>query len=454
MKPKIKILLADDDPVLRRLLPFQLSSEDFETSTAATGKEALAILGEQDFDVVLLDINLPDISGLEILQKIRQGEDSPEVIMLTADSTLKTGIEAMRRGAYEYVTKPAAGEQIEIVVRKAEEKRRLVQQNARLRVVVRQQSEHSIISPVNKNPAMLRLYSQAEKVANIDTTVLITGESGTGKDVLARWIHSQSLRNDLPLVSINCGALPENLFESEFFGHEKGSFTGATAQKLGLIEAADNSTLFLDEIGELPLSMQVKLLHFLENGSFRRVGATRDRQVDVRVVAATNRPLEDDIKEGKFRSDLFYRLNVVSFHIPPLRERREDISSLIDYFTATFRVRFNRPNLEISDSARLELENHDWRGNVRELKNTLERAVVFSTTEKVEEVYGLENKTITQPQTTQSPKNEELLPLAEVEKKHILRILASVAGKREKAADILGITSRTLYRKLSEYKLD
>jgi two-component system, NtrC family, response regulator AtoC len=271
---------------------------------------------------------------------------------------------------------------------------------------------------------------------------------------LARWIHSQSLRNDLPLVSINCGALPENLFESEFFGHEKGSFTGATAQKLGLIEAADNSTLFLDEIGELPLSMQVKLLHFLENGSFRRVGATRDRQVDVRVVAATNRPLEDDIKEGKFRSDLFYRLNVVSFHIPPLRERREDISSLIDYFTATFRVRFNRPNLEISDSARLELENHDWRGNVRELKNTLERAVVFSTTERVEEVYGLENKIITQPQITQSPKNEELLPLAEVEKKHILRILASVAGKREKAADILGITSRTLYRKLSEYKLD
>jgi two-component system, NtrC family, response regulator AtoC len=454
MKPKIKILIADDDPVLRRLLPFQLSSEDFETSTSATGKETLSILREQDFDVVLLDVNLPDISGLEILQKIRQSEDSPEVIMLTADSTLKTGIEAMRRGAYEYITKPAAGEQIEIIVRKAEEKRRLVQQNARLRVVVRQQSENIVVPPVHKNSAMLKLYSQAEKVANIDTTVLITGESGTGKDVLARWIHSQSLRNDLPLVSINCGALPENLFESEFFGHEKGSFTGAMAQKLGLIEAADNSTLFLDEIGEMPLAMQVKLLHFLENGSFRRVGATRDRQVDVRVVTATNRPLEDDIKEGKFRSDLFYRLNVVSFHIPPLRERREDIPALIDYFMANFRVRFNRPNLEISNSARLELENHEWRGNVRELKNTLERAVVFSATDTVEEIYGLENKTKNQAQITQPQKNEELLPLADIEKAHILRVLNEVNGKREKAADILGITSRTLYRKLNEYKLD
>jgi two-component system, NtrC family, response regulator AtoC len=454
MKQKIKILLADDDPVLRRLLPFQLSSDEFETSTVENGKDALAILREQEFDVVLLDVNLPDISGLEILQKIRQGEDSPEVIMLTADSTLKTGIEAMRRGAYEYVTKPAAGEQIEIIVRKAEEKRRLVQQNARLRVVVRQQIEHSIVSPVHENAAMQKLYSQAKKVATIDTTVLITGESGTGKDVLARWIHSQGLRNYLPMVSINCGALPENLFESEFFGHEKGSFTGAMAQKLGLIEAADNSTLFLDEIGEMPMAMQVKLLHFLENGSFRRVGATRDRQVDVRVIAATNRPLEDDIKDGKFRSDLFYRLNVVSFHVPPLRERREDILSLIEYFTTTFRVRFNRPNLEISESAKIELQNYDWRGNVRELKNTLERAVVFSTNDTVEEIYGLENYTTVSNPTDTPVESESLLPLADLEKQHILRVLATVNGKREQAADILGITSRTLYRKLNEYKLD
>jgi two-component system, NtrC family, response regulator AtoC len=454
MKPKIKILLADDDPVLRRLLPFQLSSDEFETSTVENGKEALIILREQDFDVVLLDVNLPDISGLEILQKIRQSEDSPEVIMLTADSTLKTGIEAMRRGAYEYVTKPAAGEQIEVIVRKAEEKRRLVQQNAQLRAVVRQQKEHTIIPPVHKNQAMLKLYSQAEKVAKIDTTVLITGESGTGKDVLARWIHSQSVRNELPLVSINCGALPENLFESEFFGHEKGSFTGATTQKLGLIESADNSTLFLDEIGEMPLSMQVKLLHFLENGIFRRVGATRDKQVDVRVIAATNRPLEDDIKAEKFRSDLYYRLNVVSFHIPPLRERKEDISSLIDFFTETFRQRFNRPNLKVSDFARIELENHDWQGNVRELKNTLERAVVFSATDTVEEIYGLEKKSNSQNLVVQNMQSDELLPLADIEKNHILRVLAKVNGKREQAADILGITSRTLYRKLNEYKMD
>ena len=255
--------------------------------------------------MILLDVNLPDISGVEVLSNIRQTDNSPEVIMLTADTSLQTGIEAMRLGAYDYITKPAASDQVEVIIRKAAEKRRLIKQNKQLRVAVRQQNENSVVKPVYASPVMEQVYAQAERVADLDTTLLITGESGTGKDVFARWIHSLGGRSDSPLISVNCGALPENLFESEFFGYEKGAFTGAGKQKIGLIEAADSSTLFLDEIGEMPITMQVKLLHFLENGAFRRVGSTQDRKIDVRVIAATNKILTDEIRDGNFRSDLF-----------------------------------------------------------------------------------------------------------------------------------------------------
>jgi DNA-binding NtrC family response regulator len=452
MKRKIKVLIADDDPILRRLIKAQLNSDEFETSAIGSGMEILNSLREEDFDVILLDINLPDVSGLEILQAIKTSEDAPEVVMLTADSTLKTGVEAMRLGAFDYLTKPAPAELIEQIVRKANEKHSLVQQNQRLKAVVRQQNQDASLQPVHQSEKMNKIFAQAEMVAKIDTTLLITGESGTGKDVLARWIHSQSPRRDLPIVSINCGALPENLFESEFFGHEKGSFTGATNQKIGLIEAADNSTLFLDEIGEMPLSMQVKLLHFLENGSFRRLGATRDKQADVRVIAATNRPLEEDIKEGKFRSDLYYRLNVISFHIPPLRERKKDISALIAYFLDNLKNRFNRPNLTLSKESFESLLSHQWQGNVRELKNTLERAVVLSPADTITEIYGLKENIKSKIISEKNSTAVEILPLAEIEKLHILETLEKVGGKREKAAVALGITARTLYRKLNEYQ--
>ncbi len=453
MKQIIKVLLADDDPILRKLLPHQLFANDFEVSTVADGQEALNALSEEDFDVVLLDVNLPEVSGLEILSTVRQIEDAPETVMLTADSSLQTGIEAMRRGAFDYITKPAAPELIEAIIRKAAEKHRLVKQNQRLRAAVRSQNKSSTTEPVHQSPQMQKIFSQAAIVAQTDTTLLITGESGTGKDVLARWIHSNSERADLPFISVNCGALPENLFESEFFGHEKGSFTGATAQKIGLIESADGSTLFLDEIGEMPLAMQVKLLHFLENGAYRRVGATRDRKTDVRVIAATNRPLEEDVKEGKFRADLYYRLNVISFHLPPLRERREDIPELLEYFLEKLRLRFKRPNVSLSENARRSLLNHQWQGNIRELRNTLERAVVLSPNDLVGEIHGLDNsaKFDSQPKTSIPV---TLSPLSEIERQHILYVLSEVGGKREKAASILGITSRTLYRKLKELNLE
>ncbi len=450
MANEINILLADDDPVLLELLPAQLSGRDFKISTASSGKNVLEAFADRDFDVVLLDVNLPDISGLEILSKLVKEENSPEVIMLTADKSLKTGVNAMRRGAYDYITKPAEAEQVEAVIRKASEKRNLKLQNEKLRIAVRQQNANLETKPIHVSASMKEIYGQAQKVADLDTTLLITGESGTGKDVFARWVHSHSSRRSQPLISVNCGALPENLFESEFFGFEKGAFTGAGKQKIGLIEAADGSTLFLDEIGEMPMPMQVKLLHFLESGSFRRVGATSDRRVDVRVIAATNKTLTDEVRDGNFRADLFYRLNVISFHIPRLAERREDIPVLVEFFLTGFRNKFKRPNLEISPAAMDRLSSHKWHGNIRELKNTLERTVALTSGETMDEIFGL----IAHPISESAQRDgtyETSIPLSEVEKSHILKVLSSVDGKREKAAGILGITTRTLYRKLKEY---
>ena len=460
MARKIRVLLVDDDPLLRQLVTDQLSLSGFDAAAAASGDEALRVLAETDYDVVLLDINMPGLSGLDALRAIRKLDDAPEVIMLTADTSLQTGIEAMRHGAYDYLTKPSTLDEIEAVVRKADEKRRLVRQNASLRAAVsRPASPEEAGGPqpalVYRSARMGALLAQAEQAARLDSTVLITGESGTGKDVLARFVHSRSARADAPLVTVNCGALPESLFESEFFGHERGAFTSAAALKRGLIEAADGSTLFLDEIGELPLAVQVKLLHFLEQGRFRRVGSTRERGVDVRVVAATNRPLAEDVAAGRFRADLFYRVNVISLHVPPLRERREDIAPLVEHFLAVFRERFNRPALDLSAEARRRLEEYDWPGNVRELRNTLERAAALSAgdTVEVEPVGGGGQGPRGGPASSLTPNPQHPTPtLDEVERQHILRVLEQAGGNRDRAAAILGISARTLYRKLREYE--
>ena len=452
MKDRIKILIADDDPVLLKLLPAQMSAQEFEISITETGTSVIEALKKEAYDVILLDVNLPDISGVEVLSKIRETNKSTEVVMLTADTSLETGIQAMRLGAYDYITKPAKSDEVEIIIRKAAEKRQLVKQNKQLQVAVRQQNENFVVKPVYASPVMEEIYAQAERVADLDTTLLITGESGTGKDVFARWIHSLSSRSELPLISVNCGALPENLFESEFFGYEKGAFTGAAKQKIGLIEAAESSTLFLDEIGEMPMTMQVKLLHFLENGTYRRVGSTQDRKINVRVIAATNKVLTDEIKNSSFRSDLFYRLNVITFNLPPLRERVEDIPKLIDFFLENLKLRYNRHEIKLSDSAASQLKDHQWHGNIRELKNTLERNVALSSGDTIKKIHGLTNHSfeneLNKEQTAFKP-----LTIAELEKTHILNVLKNVDGKREKAASILGITSRTLYRKLKEYKV-
>jgi DNA-binding NtrC family response regulator len=454
MSRKIRVMVVDDDAVLRKLVSDQIARMGFDSTPAASGEEALAALSKSDFDVVLLDIRMPGLGGLETLREARKLEDAPEVIMLTADTSLGTGIEAMRLGAYDYLTKPATLDEIEAVVRKADEKRRLVRQNASLRDAVRQPSEDVAGALVYKSRAMEGLVALAETAARADSTVVVTGESGTGKDVLARFIHARSLRADSPMLAVNCAALPETLFESEFFGHERGAFTGATSTKRGLIEAADSSTLFLDEIGEMPAQTQVKLLRFLEEGRFRRVGSTRDREADVRVIAATNRNLAEDVSAGRFRADLFYRLNVISLHVPPLRQRREDIPALADHFLALFRERFNRPALDLSAEARGRLNSYDWPGNVRELRNALERAAALASADS-DAIEADQLLPSTSPQSAggnaDTPPDAAPLTLDQLERRHILRVLEEQSGNRERAAAVLGISARTLYRKLREY---
>ena len=460
MNRKIHVLVVDDDSLLRKLIADQLSRAEFDATPVASGREALDLLRESDYDVVLLDIMMPDLSGLGALREIRKFEDPPEVVMLTADTSLATGIEAMRHGAYDYLTKPATLDEMEAVIRKADEKRRLVKQNASLRSVARPAAGADEVLPiVHENSAMAAVVAESESAARTDSTILITGESGTGKDVLARFIHSKSGRHNVPMITVNCGALPETLFESEFFGHERGAFTGASSLRRGLLEAADGSTLFLDEVGDMPLLMQVKLLHFLEQGSFRRVGSTRDQSGDVRVIAATNRNLLDEVERQRFRADLYYRLNVVSLHIPPLRERREDIPKLIDYFLDIYRQRFNRPKLKLSREVHVRLQTYAWPGNVRELRNCLERAAALSRSDVIaaNQIPACSAETVGTSTSRSAPAvaaapHREPTTLEELEREHILRVLNQSEGNRERAAAILGISSRTLYRKLREYE--
>jgi DNA-binding NtrC family response regulator len=466
MNRKIRVLVVDDDALLRKLITDQLSRVEFDAAPAASGKEALNVLREADYDVVLLDIMMPDISGLETLREIRKLEDNPEVIMLTADTSLATGIEAMRHGAYDYLTKPATLDEMEAVIRKADEKRRLVKQNASLRSVARPPGPDEVLPIIHENHRMGAVVAQAETAARTDSTILLLGESGTGKDVVARFIHARSPRANMPIITVNCGALPETLFESEFFGHERGAFTGATSMRRGLLEAADSSTLFLDEIGDMPLVMQVKLLHFLEQGRFRRVGSTRDQNADVRIIAATNRNLPEEIERHRFRADLYYRLNVLSLQLPALRERPEDIPHLIAYFLGVYRRRFNRPDLNLSSEARAHLQNYGWPGNVRELRNCLERAAALSPGDTIEvgQLDSIAAGAVSPAEKSQSIASQNGLATAaatsqslpvtldQLEREHILRVLGDCDGNRERTAAILGISARTLYRKLREYE--
>jgi two-component system response regulator AtoC len=454
---KTPVLIVDDEPNIRHMLAAALRPKGYDPKAAGTAAEALAVMADNRFGVILCDVRLPDRSGLELLAELRELDPRAVIIMISAYGGMDTAMEAVRRGANDFLAKPFTPEEVLLRMRKAEEGERLREENARLQAEVREKySFHRIIG---KSQAMRSLFDQIARVAPSKATVLITGESGTGKELVARALHYASPRRDRPFVPVNCGAIPENLLESELFGHVKGAFTGAVGHKRGLFEEADGGTIFLDEIGEMPQALQVKLLRVLQEDEVRKVGDTRTVKVDVRVIAATARNLVEEVRAGRFREELFYRLNVVALALPPLRRRTEDIPLLADQYLRTFGARSGRTLSVISPRALQLMMAYPWPGNVRELVNVIERAVLLSEGETIGPGDLPENlrAAISSP----APAEEEgsggyLLRdlVAEAEKRGVARALAAAGGNRSKAAVLLGISIRSLLYKIKEHALD
>jgi DNA-binding NtrC family response regulator len=446
--PPIQLLIVDDDDDLREDLAQLFRKRGHEVTAAASGEDALDKAAHARFDVALLDLHLPGINGIDVLTKLKEQQPELEALMLTAHSSVETAVEAMRRGAYDYLTKPFRVPDLEVHVQKAFEK---VQLQRREQQWVQQLSyESPRYRLVGSSPAMRKVVGLIEKVAATDTTVLVRGASGTGKELVARALHTNSPRRTRPLVTINCAALQENLLESELFGHEKGAFTGAVAAKPGLVEVAEGGTLFIDEIGEMAPGLQAKLLRVLEDGHYRRVGGTREMNADVRVVAATNRDLAEEIKNGRFREDLFYRLNVVSIHLPGLRERGGDIPELVEHFLTTRPIGPLRSRVDAE--AMKALLAYSWPGNVRELANVLERAQILAENHIIT-LEDLPENVVSAAPAASEPSGDPN-HLNEVERRHVWSILQQEKGNKVHAARILGISRRSLYRLIEKHHLE
>ncbi|MBI5168824.1 MAG: sigma-54-dependent Fis family transcriptional regulator [Candidatus Eisenbacteria bacterium] len=442
---KRSLLIVDDENSFRTLIGRELERAGYEVSGVAGIGEARRAL-QHAFDVVLLDVRMPDGSGLELLPEIKEQWPTTEVIMLTAFGTVEEAIRAMKQGAYDFLTKPCKLAELEAVLEKALERQQLQRSNTALNLEVeRLQPTDGVIGSTND---MKELFDLVARVARTDTTVLIRGESGVGKEVVARAVHRQSLRAHQPFIVVDCAALHENLLQSELFGHEKGAYTGAGSLKHGLFEVANRGTLFLDEIAELTPGLQVRLLRVLQNHTFRRLGGNSDITVDVRVIAATNRSLENMIKEGSFREDLFFRLNVVPLHIPPLRQRRDDLPALIEHFCKTSSVAPRR-GTQVSPEAIEVLKRYSWPGNVRELENVIERALILCDDGLILPEH-LPMGVRMAPQFEPEPGAGEWPTLEELEMRYIKRVLDHCRGHRQNAARMLGISERNLYRKLKE----
>jgi DNA-binding NtrC family response regulator len=435
---KTTILVADDDKNLRTVLIAELSAEGADAFGADSGTQALELLEKEEFDVLLLDLTMPGLSGLDVLKKIKSLEIPVETIILTGHATVQTAVDAMKLGAYDFLTKPFKGEELRAVIEKALEKKKLLSENLLLKTQLKRQTDSSGL--ITASPLMLEILETVGKVAATDLPVLIHGESGVGKELIARAIHDASDRAEGPFIPINCGAIPENMLESELFGHEKGAFTGAHAKKLGLLEIANNGTLFLDEVGELPQQLQIKFLRVIETKKFFRVGGVKEIRVDVKFVSASNKDIKAEVETGGFRADLFYRISALTVSIPPLRERREDIPLLIEHFrkkNPAFRQK------RFSKGALGALSRYSWPGNVRELQNMVHRILLLSKEDVIEE-------RDLPPDLIEDHKDHSGR-LADVEKDHILSVLKEAGGQRGKAAEALGIDPKTLYRKLMEY---
>jgi DNA-binding NtrC family response regulator len=441
---KHAILVVDDEPAQRQLLTGSLS-RDYTVVTAASGLEATQLLSHRSFDLVITDERMPGMTGIELIRWIRERAPETPVVVLTAYGSVDSAVEAMKLGAEDYLAKPLKSlDELRLVVARVLRQRMLQDKN-----VLHQADTEAQFPPdvVAESEAMKRVLWLASQVAGQSTTVLLTGESGTGKEVVARFIHRSSPRAEQPFVAVNCAALAETLLESELFGHEKGSFTGAVQNRRGRFELANGGTLFLDEIGEMSVNLQAKLLRVLQEQQFERVGGTRTIAVDVRIIAATNKDIEKAMSENTFREDLYYRLSVFPIHIPPLRERRDDIMPLATYFAGKIAVRMGRPFRAFSAEAELILKGHDWSGNVRELMNAVERALIIarSDTIKPEDLPLRRQGDVSVAPSLQS--------LAEIEKAAILAALEKNGGDRRETARQLGISLRTLQYRLKEYGL-
>jgi len=443
-----RILVVDDEANIRSALAKLLSKLGHSVESAGSAKEALQLLQAGRYRIVLTDLKMPETDGLSLLRQIKAADRAVEVIVMTAYGTVETAVEAMREGAYDYIEKPINQERLPILIERVLEKQELAGENLRLRAAVTAKDEFGGL--IGKAESMAKLFKLIEAVAPTPATVLIQGESGVGKELIARAIHQRSRRPDGPLVSLNCGAIPESLLESELFGFEKGAFTGADAARPGKIELSHKGTLFLDEIGEMNSKTQIELLRVLETKELRRLGGSRLILVDLRVVAATNKKLSDEVAAGRFREDLFYRLNVVPIFVPPLRERRADIPLLAERFLQEFAASYHRPRKRLTREVIEVLMGFDWPGNVRELKNLMERLTVIVTSnllhrEDLPEEY---RPTDTTRRHMEIPIGE---PLAKVEEILIRKTLAEVTSHRKKAARILGISPRALHYKLHRY---
>jgi two-component system response regulator AtoC len=445
MKNKAKILVVDDEAIIRDSLRDWLNDTGYNVFTAQNGAQALETIEREKPRIVIADLVMPGMDGIELMKRAKEISPDIEVIIITAYGSIPTAITAIREGAYDYIQKPFCPERAEILIAKLVERQRLIEENLSLHQKLEERYRFENI--IAKSSRMQQVIEAIKVVAASNATVLITGETGTGKELVARAIHSQSQRHDKPFVAVSCAALPETLLESELFGHEKGAFTGAYAQKKGKFEIANHGTLFLDEIGEMSANIQVHLLRVLEEKEFTRVGGNEPIKVDVRVISATNRDMKEAVAKGQFREDLYYRLNVVNIELPPLRERREDIPLLAQHFLKKFALENKKEVTDFSPEATDFLLRYDWPGNVRELENAIERAVIL-TKKPVIEIDDLPQQTLL-GHPISLEKN-----LRQVEKNHIVNVLTQTKGNYTEAAKVLGISRMTLYNKAKAYRIN
>jgi two-component system response regulator HydG len=451
---KPTVLVVDDESGILDSLNILLRNEGFTPQLAHGGKAGLDRMSEMRPDIVLTDIRMPNVTGVEILAAARASDPDMPVILMTAQATLQSAMQAVNEGAFYYIQKPFRNDELIAILRRASEHRKLRVENKTLKQAIKRAERSSGSRPVGSSKAWLDILRLIETVAPTDSTVLLQGESGTGKEVIARYIHDLSTRTEGPFLSINCGALPESLLESELFGHVKGSFTGAIRDKIGLFGAATKGSFFLDEIGETTPATQVKLLRALQHREVIPVGSTDAVAVDTRVIAATNRDLDEEIRAGNFRSDLYYRLNVISVHLPPLRQRRDDIPVLAEYFLNRIAGQRSEPQKRLTPEALELLIEYNWPGNVRELENALERSVILTTNDEIGPDLLPERVTQRKAEPLVSTRTPPNPTLEAVERAYIMWVLQSEGGNKSRAAEVLGIDPSTLYRKLSRYGVE